>query len=58
MAEYKYVSLPTPGKEVRSEDVEVYASAELNRDWVSKGWEVVNVTRSAPIGKIGFLLKR
>jgi hypothetical protein len=58
MAEYKYVSLPTPGKEVRSDHIDVYASAELNRDWVSKGWEVVNVTRPSLLGKIGFLLKR
>lgn len=57
MAEYKYVSLPSAGKEVRSERVDEFASAELNREWVSRGWEVVNVTRPASIGPIGFLLK-
>jgi len=58
MAEYKYVSLPTVGKEVRSERVDEYASAELNEKWVSAGWEVVNVTRPAAVGPIGFLLRR
>lgn len=58
MPEYKYVSLPTAGKEVRSEDVDAYASAELNRVYVAEGWEVVNVTRPVAIGRIGFLLRR
>lgn len=58
MAEYKYVSLPTAGREVRSEQVADFATAELNRVYVSEGWEVVSVTRPAPIGQIGFLLRR
>lgn len=56
--EYKYVSLPTSGKEGRSEDVDAYASDELNRVWVSQGWTVANVTRPQVIGRIGFLLQR
>jgi len=58
MAEYKYVSLPTDGKQTRSEDVDAYASAELNEQWVANGWVPVNVTRPVNIGRIGFLLKR
>ena len=58
MAEFKYVSLPTAGKEVRSPDVEAFASAELNRDYVAQGWLPVSVTRPASIGAIGFLLRR
>jgi hypothetical protein len=58
MAEYKYVSLPTDGKETRSEKVDMYASDELNRVWVAAGWEVVSVTRPMNIGPIGFLLRR
>jgi len=58
MAEYRYVSLPSDGKEIRSEQVDAYASAELNLEWISQGWEVANVTRPAAIGAIGFLLKR
>lgn len=56
--EYKYVSLPSSGKETRSNDVDAYASKELNDKYAAKGWEVVNVTRPAVIGPIGFLLKR
>jgi hypothetical protein len=56
--EYKYVSLPSSGKEVRSGDVDRYASEELNRVYVPDGWVVENVTRPAAIGPIGFLLKR
>lgn len=52
------MSLPTVGKEVRSERVEEFASAELNREWVANGWEVVNATRPGHIGPIGFLLRR
>jgi hypothetical protein len=58
MTEYKYVSLPSTGKEIRSERVDEFASSELNSVWVSDGWEVVNATRPAPIGPIGFLLRR
>lgn len=58
MAEYKYVSLPSDGKQIRSAEVDAYASAELNTEWVSNGWEVVNVTRPSVIGPIGFLLRR
>jgi len=58
MPEYKYVSLPTDGKQVRSNEVDAYASAELNRVYVSEGWAVVNATRPASIGPIGFLLRR
>lgn len=58
MAEYKYVSLPTEGKQIRSEDVDAFASAELNEKYASQGWEVVTVSRPASIGPIGFLLKR
>lgn len=58
MAEYKYVSLPTNGKEVRSENAEEHASRELNDVWVSAGWEPISVTRPSPIGQIGFLLRR
>lgn len=58
MPEYKYVSLPTVGKEVRSDDVDEFATAELNRVYVADGWEVVNATRPMNIGKIGFLLRR
>jgi hypothetical protein len=58
MAEYRYVSLPTAGKQVRSEHVADYASAELNEICADGGWEVVSATRPAPIGPIGFLLKR
>lgn len=58
MTEYKYVSLPTLGKEVRSDDVNAFASKELNEEYVAKGWEVVNATRPAAIGPIGFLLRR
>jgi len=58
MAEYKYVSLPTNGKQTRSEDVDAYASAELNEKYASQGWEVVNAVRPMNIGPIGFLLKR
>ena len=56
MAEYKYVSLPTDGKQTRSEDVDAYASAELNDKWVAAGWVPVNVSRPVNIGRIGFLL--
>lgn len=58
MAEYKYVSLPTEGKEVRSGQVDEYATAELNREWVANGWDVISTTRPNPIGPIGFLLRR
>jgi hypothetical protein len=58
MAEYKYVSLPTSGKETRSADVDRYASEELNRVYVTEGWDVVNAVRPRNIGPIGFLLKR
>ena len=58
MAEYKYVSLPTAGHEIRSEQVDAYASEELNRDWIPQGWEPVRVTRPASVGPIGFLLRR
>jgi hypothetical protein len=58
MTEYKYVSLPTTGREVRSEDVARYASEELNRLCAAEGWEVVNATRPASIGPIGFLLRK
>lgn len=58
MAEYKYVSLPTVGKQIRSGDVAEHANAELNEQWVSTGWEPVSVTRPDPIGPIGFLLRR
>ena len=55
--EYKYVSLPTNGKQIRSEHVDEYASLELN-SYVADGWTVVNVTRPNVIGPIGFLLQR
>jgi hypothetical protein len=58
MAEFKYVSLPTVSKQVRSDDVEEYASAELNEKWVAEGWEPVSVSRPQAIGPIGFLLRR
>jgi|GEM_PF-6137244 len=58
MAEFKYVSLPTAGKEVRSDQVDAFASAELNAEYVSAGWNVVNATRPVNIGRIGFLLRR
>lgn len=58
MAEYKFVSLPTAGKEVRSERVDEFASAELNEKWVSEGWEPISVSRPSAIGPIGFLLRR
>lgn len=58
MTEYKYISLPSVGKEVRSEAVNDYATAELNTKWVSQGWEVVNATRPSSIGPISFLLRR
>ena len=58
MAEYKYVSLPTNGKEIRSANVDEYASRELNDVWAAQGWEAVSVTRPSPIGPIGFLLRR
>lgn len=58
MAEFKFVQLPTDGKQVRSNDVEQYASAELADKWVAEGWEPISVTRSAPIGPVGFLLRR
>lgn len=57
MAEYKYVSLPTGGKRIRSAHVAEYATEEL-AEWVSQGWEVVNATRPTPTGPIGFLLRR
>lgn len=57
MTEYKYVTLPTNGKQVRSADVADYASAELN-EYVKAGWDVVNATRPDVIGPIGFLLRR
>lgn len=56
MAEYKYVSLPSDGKQIRSGDVDAYASAELNATYVSQGWVPVTVSRPAAIGPIGFLL--
>lgn len=58
MTEYKYVSLPTATKEINSSKVDEHASAELNREYVTNGWEVVNATRPMGIGQIGFLLKR
>ena len=58
MPEYKFVTLPTEGKQVRSSGVDAYASAELNEVYVSQGWEVVDVTRTTTVGPIGFLLKR
>ena len=58
MPEYKYVSLPTVGKQVRSERVDEYASIELNALCASEGWTVVNVVRPMNIGPIGFLLVR
>ena len=58
MPEYKYVSLPTVGKQVRSEQVDEFATAELNEVYVAEGWEVVNATRPVNVGRIGFLLKR
>lgn len=58
MSEYKYVSLPTDSKQTRSENVDAYASEELNTVYVAAGWEVVNATRPVNIGRIGFLLKR
>jgi hypothetical protein len=56
MPEYKYVSLPTDGKQIRSADVDAYATVELNETYIAAGWEVANVTRPAAIGPIGFLL--
>ena len=58
MAEYKYVSLPTGGARIRSAMVDEYASEELNEVWVAAGWKPISVTRPAPIGPIGFLLRR
>lgn len=58
MAEYKYVSLPTEGREIRSGDVNRYATEELNRLVAAEGWEVVNTVRPSLIGPIGFLLRR
>ena len=58
MAEYKYVTLPTEGKQIRSSAVDEYASTELNEKYASQGWEVVNVSRPSGIGPIGFLLRK
>ena len=58
MTEYKYVTLPSIGKHVRSSNVDHFASDELNNVYVAAGWEVVNATRPAVIGPIGFLLRR
>ena len=56
--EYRYVSLPTNGKEIRSDNAEEHASRELNEKWVSEGWEPMSAFRPSPIGQIGFLLRR
>jgi hypothetical protein len=58
MAEYRWVSLPTVGKEIRSERRDDYINAELERDWTSQGWEPVAVQAPSHIGPVGFLLKR
>jgi hypothetical protein len=47
MAEFKYVTLPTDGKQIRSGQVDEYASVELNEKYVSQGWEPVAVSRLA-----------
>ncbi len=58
MAEFRYVRLPTDGKQARSEQVDDYANAELATRWVAAGWEPIAIDRSASIGKIGFLLRK
>ncbi|MFT4211786.1 MAG: hypothetical protein QM626_07910 [Microbacterium sp.] len=58
MTEYKYVSLPSSGRQMRSNDTEEHASIELNTVYVAQGWDVVNATRPALQGQIGFLLRR
>lgn len=58
MTEYKYVSLPSSGRQMRSSEMEEHASNELNEVYVAQGWEVVNATRPALQGQIGFLLRR
>lgn len=56
--EYQFVRLPTNGKETRSEQVEQFASAELNREWIAHGWEAISATQPTGIGRVGFLLRR
>lgn len=58
VTEYKYVSLPSVGKQIRSDDVDRYATEELTNVYVNEGWEPIAVTRPAGIGPIGFLLRR
>jgi hypothetical protein len=56
MPEYKYVSLPTDGKQIRSADVDAYATAELNDTYIAAGCPPPPAPPPAPLGPIGFLL--
>lgn len=54
--EFWYISLPA-GKRLPRESEEDAVNRELS-ELVARGWEPVDVTRPAPIGPVGFLLRK
>lgn len=58
MAEYLFVYLPAKSGKTKSAEIADSATFELNRDYVTKGWQPVSIAPGGAVGQVGFLLAR